>query len=62
MIGVLIFLIVLGCVAWLGFYVIGKMSIPAPGDMVARVIFGLILLLVLLQEFGLHAGGFYVRY
>lgn len=52
LISLLVWILVFACVAWAGFWIIGQMGLPAPINMVARVILGLILLLVLLSSVG----------
>lgn len=47
---IIVALLIFAIVAVLAFYIIGQMGIPAPIDMIVRIIVGLILLLVLLQH------------
>lgn len=58
---VLLGLLVLVVVAWVAFWVVGQMGLPAPINMVAKVIVGVILLIVLfglLSQTGMFTGAF----
>ena len=54
LIGVLVLLLVLVCIGYVAFWVIGQMAPPDPINMLLRCAVGLVLLLVLLGAFTGH--------
>ncbi len=50
----LIDVIILGIIAYVVYWIIGLIPLPAPWKNVALAIFGLILLIIVLQFLGLH--------
>lgn len=60
MLSLLITLLVICVVIWLAFWVIGQMGLPEPVGLVARVIVGIIALVLLLERTGVLAGGLHL--
>jgi hypothetical protein len=56
LVNLLVTLLVIALVIWLLFWVIGQMGLPAPMNLVARVIVGVIAILVLLDCLGAFGG------
>lgn len=63
LVSILVLLLVVAVIAFVAFWVIGQMGLPDPINLVARVIVGVILLLVLLGMFTGHVplGSFRLR-
>lgn len=52
MIGLLIYLIIVALLAWLLFYIVSRMGLPEPVRTIVLIIGAIVLLLVLLNGFG----------
>lgn len=48
LVNILVSLLALGGIAWLAFWILGQLGLPEPIGTVARVVIGVVLLLVLL--------------
>lgn len=57
LIAVLIWLLVFALIVWIAFWILDQLPLPGPAGLIARVILGVIFLIILLTKFLPMLGG-----